>query len=263
MGNSTQTRPMPEVWRLSSVSSLQPRDVMLVTDFDGTLSEIVADPVKATILPASLEAIRRLARRLRRVAVLSSRSSEDIRRLVPVEGIDLVGDSGLGLISADERERLDRFNSEAGHVLNRFPGVWLEVKAGATAIHHRNSTASREELMAVLQPMIASTRLYAQPGRRVIEVIPRAHPKGDMLEALIEMRQPLAIICIGDDENDRPMFELVSSSHLSHLTVGVASAEAADDLFTACDLVLSDPQHVSRFLTMLAGWAEGLPGPGD
>jgi trehalose-phosphatase len=263
MGHSTHTRSMYEAWRLSLVSNLRSRDVMLVTDFDGTLSEIVADPANATIVPASLEAIRRLARNLRRVAVLSSRSSEDIKRLVPIEGIELVGDSGLGLISADERARLDRFNLEASHVLNRFPGVWLEVKAGATAIHHRNSTASREELMVVLQPLIATTGLYAQPGRRVIEVIPRAHPKGDMLEALIEMRQPLGIICIGDDENDRPMFELVSSLHLPHLTVGVASAEAADDLFASCDLVLSDPHEVSRFLTMLAGWAEGVPGPGD
>ncbi len=254
---------MTKAWRLSGVSNLRPRDVMLVTDFDGTLSEIVADPVKAIIVPGSLEALRRLARNLRRVAVLSSRSSEDIKRLVPIEGVELVGDSGLGPISADERERLDRFNVDAGRVLNRFPGVWLEVKAGATAIHHRNSTASREELMATLQPLIANTRLYAQPGRRVIEVIPRERPKGDMLEALIEMRQPLGMICIGDDENDRPMFELVSSLHLPHLTVGVASPEAADDLFAACDLVLSDPYEVSRLLTMLADWAEGLPGPGD
>ncbi|OLB85911.1 MAG: trehalose-phosphatase [Actinobacteria bacterium 13_2_20CM_2_66_6] len=245
-----------EAWRLSPLAGLRPRDVMLVTDFDGTLSEIVSDPSQSTILPASRDALTRLAGSLRRVAVVSSRSTEDLERRVPVRGVDLIGDSGLGLVTADERGRLDQFNLEAGRILHRFPGVWLEMKSGATAIHHRNSTAGREELMDVLRPVSEETGLHMQPGRRVIEVIPRDHPKGDMLEAMIEMRRPLGIICIGDDENDRPMFELVASLRLPHLTIGVASSEAAPDLFASCDLVVSDPQEVSRFLTIVAEWAE-------
>ena len=45
---------------------------MLVTNFDGTLAEIVSDPVEAMILPGSLQALERLVDRLRRVAILTS-----------------------------------------------------------------------------------------------------------------------------------------------------------------------------------------------
>jgi len=51
------------------------------------------------------------------------------------------------------------------------------------------------------------------------------------------------------------MFELVSGLVRPHLIVGVGSAEAPADLFARCDLVLSGPEEVSRFLTLLADWA--------
>jgi trehalose-6-phosphatase len=62
-------------------------------------------------------------------------------------------------------------------------------------------------------------------------------------------------VCLGDDENDRPMFDYLQRISRPHLTVGVASAEARADLFDGCDLVASGPDEVSRFLTMLAEWA--------
>jgi len=96
---------MHDVWRLSPVSSLRPRDVILVTDFDGTLAEIAPDPTEAHILPTSLAALRRLAALLRRVAVLSSRPMSDLERLLPLRWIDLIGDSGLVDITPDERAR--------------------------------------------------------------------------------------------------------------------------------------------------------------
>ena len=246
---------MQEVWRQSPLAGLRARDVILVTDFDGTLSEIVSDPAQARIVPESLEALGLLAQRLRMVAVLSSRSLDDLQTRVPLPRVQLIGDSGLGLVTADERERLDRFNLEGGRLLNRYPGVWLEMKTGATAVHHRHSSASRDELMATLQPAVDATGLRLQPGRRVIEVIPRDHAKGDALEALISERQPLGVVCIGDDENDRPMFQLVAGLLIPHLTVGVTSAEVPEDLFAGCDLVLSDPHEVSQFLAMLADWS--------
>jgi trehalose 6-phosphate phosphatase len=249
------TASMHDVWRMCPVSNLRPRDVLLVTDFDGTLAEIVPDPSQATMLPVSLAALKRLAASLRRVVVLSSRPTSDLETLVQLPGADLIGDSGLRFISPDERSRLDRFNIEAARQLSRFPGVWLEMKPGGTTIHHRRSEASREQLMAVIEQIVPSLGLHAHAGRRVIEVMPHDRPKGDALQLLIERLQPEGLICIGDDENDRPMFELVSRLERPHLTVGVWSAEAPQDLFALCDLVVTGPAEVSRFLTMLAEWA--------
>src|SRR5260221_764654 len=86
---------IPGLWRKSPVSSLAPNEVMLVTDFDGTLAEIGPDPARSVALPGALDALRRLARTLKQVVVLSSRTADDLSRLVPVAGLRLVGDSGL------------------------------------------------------------------------------------------------------------------------------------------------------------------------
>jgi trehalose 6-phosphate phosphatase len=237
------------------VSSLRPRDILLVTDFDGTLAEITDDPRDAHILPASLAALRRLAALLRRVAMLSSRPTADLERMLPLRGVDLIGDSGVADITPDERQRLDRFNVKAAELLGGFAGVWLEIKPGGTALHHRKAHVDPSEILAVIKPLLESTNLKAQSGRRVIEVIPRDRPKGDALATLIERRRPEGVVCLGDDENDRPMFDYLRRISRPHLTVGVASAEARADLFAGCDLVASGPDEVSRFLTMLAEWA--------
>lgn len=228
---------------------------MLVTDFDGTLAEIVSDPVEAVIMPSSLRALKLLVTQLRRVTVLSSRPTSDLESLVPLAGAELIGDSGMGHLPIEARQRLDRFNAEAATLLRTFIGVWLEMKPGATSVHYRHSNASFEELMAVLEPVLETTKLIAQPGRRVIEVLPTERPKGSALERLIEKWEPAGVVCIGDDENDRPMFDLVAGLALPHLVIGAGSAEAPADLFARCDLVVSGPEEVSRFLTLMAGWA--------
>lgn len=229
---------------------------MLVTDFDGTLSDVVSDPARASILPVSLAALRRLSRTLGHVAVLSSRSTPDLVHRVPVEGVELIGDSGLAELTPDERRRLDMFNVEAGRVLADVPGVWLETKTGGTAIHHRHAQIDRREILELIAHAQRETGLHVQPGRRVIEVLPRENPKGDALAGLIVRLQPQAVVCMGDDENDRSMFDYVNALERPHLTVGVTSDEARADLFAGCDLVVSGPDEVSAVLTSLGDWAE-------
>jgi len=161
----------------------------------------------------------------------------------------------VGHLPLEARQRLDSFNAQAAKLLRTFNGVWLEMKPGATAVHYRHSNASFDELMAVLRPVLVTTDLIAQPGRRVIEVMPTDRPKGSALERLLEKWEPGGVVCIGDDENDRPMFELVSVLARPHLIVGVGSAEAPADLFAQCDLVVSGPEEVSRFLALIGDWA--------
>ena len=239
------------------IAALDPAALMLVTDFDGTLSEMVANPSSATMVPASAAALRRLSRTLGHVAVLSSRSLTNLAAHVPIEGIELIGDSGLGDMNSDERRRLDMFNVEAARVLADIHGVWLETKPAGTAIHHRHAQVHPAEIMQRIGPAARETGLHVHAGRRVVEVIPREGPKGDALAGLIVRLGPAGVICLGDDENDRPMFDYVGALVRPHLTVGVASDEARADLFAGCDLVLSGPEAVGELLTWLADWAEG------
>jgi trehalose 6-phosphate phosphatase len=252
ISNRTDAR---EALRKTGIAGLSPREVLLVTDFDGTLSHVVSDPAAATIHPGSKAALERLASTLGHVAVLSSRQASDLERRVPVPGVELIGDSGLGEMSSDERRRLDMFKVEAARVLADLPGVWVEAKSAGAAIHYRHAQIEPSKLLDLLGPAVRETHLIVQPGRRVVEVIPRERPKGEALAGLIARRQPRGVICLGDDENDRPMFDWVGGLSGPHLTVGVASDEARPDLFEGCDLVVSDPDEVSEFLTALAAWA--------
>lgn len=244
-----------EVWGRSPVSSVPPQELMLVTDFDGTLAEIGPDPARTVALPGALDALRRLTRLLNEVVVLSSRTSEDLTRLVPVKGVRLIGDSGLGAPSSDEKRALERFNSEAARIMGSVSGAWIEIKPASTTVHLRNANITGEEAMALLRPLLKATGLSGAQGRKVIEVHSRFAGKGTALARLLDEVEPGGVIALGDDENDRAAFEVLSSHDIPHMSVGVSSPEVPPDLFKRCDLVVAGPEQATRFLEMLADWA--------
>jgi len=65
---------------------------------------------------------------------------------------------------------------------------------------------------------------------------------------------------MGDDENDRAAFELLSARALPHLTIGVSSAEVPPDLFARCDVVADGPEQATLFLHVVADWAAAAEG---
>src|SRR6266542_7156228 len=122
-------------WKESALALVRPDEVILVTDFDGTLAEIVQDPAGASAQPEALAALSELVMLLADVIVLSSRPLAQLETLVPISGVRLIGDSGLALPRHAQKEALDRFNADTGKLLQRIPGSWLEVKPASTAIH--------------------------------------------------------------------------------------------------------------------------------
>lgn len=253
------TEEITGIWRASPVSRVDPKEVILVTDFDGTLAEVVPDPAAAAARPDSLEAIQQLAGLLADVIVLSSRTPTQLERLVPIEGIRLIGDSGLVLPRHAQKEALDRFNAQAAWLLEKVPGAWLEVKPASTAIHFRNTDKSGAEMLALIQPLLDGSRLSAGLGRRVIEVHTPKAGKGSALAALIPSEDPSGLVAFGDDENDRSMFEYMSGLDIPHLTVGVWSPEAPHDLFDKTDLVVPGPEGAARVLNEIVEWAKSWP----
>jgi trehalose 6-phosphate phosphatase len=249
-----RTNEIAEAWDKSPVSKIPPDELILVTDFDGTLAEIVPDPSQAEARPDALNALRQLVPLLADVVVLSSRTPQHLERLVPVPGVRLIGDSGLALPRHAQKEALDRFNADVAQLLSRVPGAWLEVKPASSAIHFRNTNMNGDEMLSYIRPLLAGGRLAAALGRKVIEVHAPGG-KGTALAALLPSEDPGGIVCFGDDENDRPMFDYVSRLEIPHMCVGVNSPEAPAGLFDRCDVVLSGPEEAAALLNEIVDWA--------
>jgi trehalose 6-phosphate phosphatase len=247
-----------DVWRRSPVSTISPQEILLVTDFDGTLADIGPDPAQTVAVADALDALRRLSLVLKQVVVLSSRTSTELSRLVPVPGVRLIGDSGLPAPNPEEKRALDRFNAEATQLLSSVPGARIEIKPASSTVHLRSAQIAGEEAMALLRPLLKATGLSGAQGRRVIEVHTRFAGKGTALAALLNEVEPGGVISMGDDENDRAAFEVLSAHPIPHMCIGVSSPEVPGNLFARCDLVLDGPRHAPAFLQMLAAWSSEL-----
>jgi trehalose 6-phosphate phosphatase len=236
------------------LSALRPDEILLVSDFDGTLAEIVPEPTLAVPLPDSLYALRRLAPLLKKEVILSSRTNPELASLLSVPGALLIGDSGLPPPTREELHALKVFNAEAAKLLGTTPGAWIEIKPASSAVHFRNAPITGQELLDLLRPLLQQTGLYGGLGRKVIEVHAPDAGKGNALEHLLARFKPGGLVCMGDDENDRSVFEVAGNSSIPHLCVGVGSAEVPRDLFDNCDLVVDGPADVSAFLRSLVDW---------
>jgi trehalose 6-phosphate phosphatase len=251
-----QTDELLDAWRKSPVAAVPPSEVVLVTDFDGTLAEIVPDPAQTVARPDALQALSRLVRLLADVIVLSSRTTAQLEQLIPVSGVRLIGDSGLAPPRHAHRSALEQLNADVALLLERMPGAWLEVKPASSAIHFRATNLSSEEMLALIQPLLDGRPLAGYLGRRVLEVHAPKAGKGTALGALLPAEDPGGVVCFGDDENDRSMFEYVSSMDVAHMCVGVSSPEAPAHLFDQCDVVVSGPEEAALFLNEIVEWAE-------
>src|SRR5260370_15437374 len=101
-----QSEQITHAWSRSAVARVPPGELVLVTDFDGTLAEIVQDPAGASARPESIAALSELVPLLADVIVLSSRPPAQLERLVHVPWARLIGDSGLAIPRKAQQEAL-------------------------------------------------------------------------------------------------------------------------------------------------------------
>ena len=237
---------------LATLGDVRPGQLLLATDFDGTLAPITDHPDTASALPANLAIIDRLIDYGVHVAVISGRAQHDLRQRLPLAGSRLLGDNGIGGPTVEERRALNRFNSKAGRLIARQRGVWLEPKPGSTSVHYRGAPTAGPDLRAAVLPIANHFGLVFTAGRMVIEVSPRRADKGRALLVLIAGLEPKAVIYAGDDEPDQSAFATLSRLPTPHLSVGVSSTERPAKSFGNCDLVVDGPDGMSAFLRALS-----------
>jgi len=240
--------PWPRVRRLVTELVRAPAPLLLVADFDGTLSPITPDPRRAHIEPAARVALRRLSRvgALRPgrlvLSVLSGRSVVDVASRVRVGGVLYIGNHGLewcllprgrhggslaseGLPLSDGPARTARDFGDAVAVrLGRAEWLHVEQKGPAVAFHYRSATdpaSARHSLLDAISAVERSggeSELEHLEGRKVIELRPRrAAGKGASVERMLAggaagLPQPASALILGDDQTDAVAFRVVRTA---------------------------------------------------
>jgi trehalose 6-phosphate phosphatase len=136
------------------------------------------------------------------------------------------------------------------------PGVRIEDKGSALAVHTRQSPDPAAALAAVRVPVTgfaAAHDLAVEPGRYVIELRPPGMDKGTTLGAHVAAVRARAVMYTGDDLGDLSAFATVDalrSDGVAGLKVCSGSAEAVEVAGQA-DLVVDGPDGVMDLLDQL------------
>jgi trehalose 6-phosphate phosphatase len=246
---------------------LQSRCLWLFLDYDGTLVEFSPTPAQVELHPEAIHVLQRLARlETRRLAIVSGRSMEDIRRLVPVDGIFLAGTYGLELFTPDGelinrvdyasiRPILERVKADWRELIGDRPGFYLEDKGCALALHARYATQedARHVLTAARQaitPASLGDLFNLVCTSRFLEIAPfLANKKEAVLYLLAHYPFPGArLLYIGDDDRDEEAYPAIQAHQGAAVKV-TSAANAAKP--TRADFLFSSPAETLRWLERL------------
>jgi trehalose 6-phosphate phosphatase len=92
-------------------------------------------------------------------------------------------------------------------VADALPGVLVEDKGVGLAVHYRHAPEAKVALETELKGLMRDWESFTvRPGRKVLDVVPKAHSKGTGLAWLMTLpafkgRRP---VMIGDDHGDEP-----------------------------------------------------------
>ena len=238
----------------------------LITDVDGTISEIAPSPGEARVSPLCRRYLAALAKRLELVAVISGRPVEEVRRMVGIEKMVYLGNYGLetwtnGVLEVWEGAQAygSKIKSaiEALAGLLSIEGLFFENKGSTASIHYRrcpDPEAARGEIVAALSGLPRARGLRITEGKMVVELRPQLEVnKGSALRYLIERYRLQGVIYIGDDISDIDAFRAIHDSLIKGLGIGVVGEETSPRVDEEADFAVDGVGGVERFLKWLVG----------
>ena len=241
------------------------RHLLLLCDFDGTLSEFDNDPAAVWLKPERRALLERLASSPGvSLAIVSGRRLDDVKARTALTGeVYYAGLHGLEIQSAHEhylhqelpaaevalRELAGPLDAELAAV----EGAFLEDKTHALVAHFRASTAdgarrAEDILMRRAKHALDAGTLRVMRGASMVELMPNIDwHKGSAVQWILDRvgRQHGTTwpVYIGDDLTDEDGFRAVQEIGLS-----IAASERA----AGADLAVDGPSEVEALLRAIA-----------
>jgi trehalose 6-phosphate phosphatase len=243
------------------------RPVLLLTDFDGTLADLVPAPDDAVMSAEVREQLDALARvESVTVGVVSGRRLTDVRARVGPDAEYVAGLHGLEILGPEDAFAhpslqvvapvVQELSAAATRELARYPGVFIEDKTFTLTCHVRNAAADDaaravDALEALAEPHIERGTLRMLPGAAAYELVPAVDwHKGRATEWIRARVQPrvgvsVPIIYLGDDRTDEDAFAALGPGDFS---IGVGPRPHSHLI----EWRLAGPASVGRFFGRLA-----------
>ena len=233
--------------------------LLVALDFDGVLAPLVDDPSASRPLPASADAVRRLAAHdATTVVMLSGRGRDDLATVSGfVPPVGLVGshgaeyDDGLaallgrgGLLTPAQERRRTALLDGLRTLVDGTPGARLETKPAGGAVHVRGmDPAAGAALLERVHAEWAGDGVDAVAGKDVLDLAVVETTKGSAVEALRSALHADAVLFAGDDVTDETAFRVLGDGD-----VGIKVGDGA----TAARFRVADPQEMAGVLERLA-----------
>jgi trehalose 6-phosphate synthase/phosphatase len=214
---------------------------LLLLDYDGTLVPFSAMPHQAAP-PASLLGILTdlAADPANCAAVVSGRRAADLERwfgavprllLAAEHGAKVRANAMWSAVRPDaSTDWKQTVRPILEHFVDRTPGSFVEEKEFALVWHYRMAEAEfgewlANELVAMLEGMLAQTDLRAFRGHKIVEVKPNWANKGQLCDYLLSMCPEAGFtLAVGDDRTDEDMFVRLPDAWTVHVGWGETRA---------------------------------------
>lgn len=239
------------------------KPLLVATDLDGTLAPIVEDAAEARVPAGALAVLDRLAGAAK-VAVITGRDLNTARRMVPCDGVVIMGSHGLeasierGLLPQADRMHLaaalERLEQQ---VISQVPSAFIHIerKSISTAFHYRRAPELERPLRDALKQLPEGLRL--REGRMVLEVLPDERGGKDVaLLALAHHFKTKSVFVMGDDLTDVAMFRAalkLRAEGLPVLLAGVSGREETPpEIAELADIMVHSTDEAQEVLETIA-----------
>ena len=227
------------------------RRVLLLFDFDGTLSPTVPQPEQARLPASTRRVLTALAAAGCQVGVISGRSLADLRDRIDVPGVWLAGSGGLESSIGERPIEGQRMTAGAATIaaharavapaITGLPGALLEQKPLGLTIHHRGASAATvaavRHVAADLQARAPDIRVSVCSLGVEITPFPEMH-KGTAVATFIAAAgdESPGLLYAGNDANDAEAMAEVTRRGGWTVGVGDAAPTAHHRVPTPSDL---------------------------
>ena len=245
---------------------LSNKHLLLLFDYDGTLTPIAQTPQQAVISKKAKEFLKKLSRKPNStLAIISGRALKDIKHIVGLEDIIYAGNHGLEIegpkikfesqVSPRLKLVIRNIAEELSKRLSGIKGVLIEDKGLTLSIHYRLVSKGDIPMFEKIISEVTNSpavrgKVKVNSGKKVYEIKPPVKwDKGKVALWLLARQQFLSgeknvlPVYIGDDITDEDAFRALERKGLT-----VFAGEPGD---SKADYYLKNTEEVTKFLRLI------------